>query len=114
MNRFISCTLMALLLCAGSVPAAAGTIEFILIPSSGLLSAMDGVTQGWGYQIGNSDSLNWLEITALDAGVFDLPRDFGRDHRAVGRQGQAQTFGDPVFRYLENVRPDQRLAPAQH
>jgi hypothetical protein len=61
---------LLLLLLSGIAQADPLTFTFTLIPPDGAISGAPGSTVGWGYEIRNEDTENWLVTTALAAGVF--------------------------------------------
>lgn len=64
----LSTTLFALLFAA---PAGA-TPVFTLVPGTGSAVASPGDTVGWGYEISNDDSTNWLVISSFSSDFFQF------------------------------------------
>ena len=48
------------------------TFTFAVQPASGAISGLPGETVGWGYELVNTDTLNWFVPTQLNASSFSL------------------------------------------
>lgn len=70
--RLINLGGMATLLLALLLPPSADAIIFSTLPANGQISALPGELAGWGYTLGNTDSVNWFVPTALSASSMNL------------------------------------------
>ena len=63
--------LSLLTLCFCAIPGiAADVYTFSLLPSDGNINGAPGSTIGWGYQLQNQSTSDWLVTTGLNAGSF--------------------------------------------
>lgn len=61
--------ILTAMLFACPIPASADAI-LTLLPTNGNVAGPAGSTVGWGYEITNTDRLNWFVSTALNADTF--------------------------------------------
>lgn len=64
--------LLCSLLWAPAAQAAPIVFTFATLPAGGALTGHPGDTVGWGYQLVNTDALNWFVPTQLNATSFSL------------------------------------------
>lgn len=64
--------LLAGLLLAPAARATPFTFTFSATPSGGTISGLPGQLTGWGYDIGNTDTVDWFVPTALSASSFSI------------------------------------------
>ena len=62
--------LAVLCLSSSAVIAHADSYTFSLIPANGAISGIPGSVIGWGYQITNNSTTDWLSTLSVNAGIF--------------------------------------------
>ncbi|WP_182162710.1 hypothetical protein [Rugamonas brunnea] len=75
MKRLSTCVLAGLLAGVLLAPAARATpftFTFSATPSGGSITGQPGQLTGWGYDIGNTDTVDWFVPTALSASSFSI------------------------------------------